>query len=164
MCIRALSTLNGCLQSCALHFLGGIVSGGWVRCRPCPLPRWCFLPLWGGGGGWVGGRGPPEPSMLGRGAGRVDECLLLWVGTPFCLHGRRENGQATESSELGPDQVLGSHATTEKHQWSLSLGCWPLERLGKGVPSSCPGTEKRQEGREDPGAQQCWLYAEEVWK
>ena len=29
----------------------------------------------------------------------------------------------------------------EKHQWSLSLGCWPLERLGKGVPSSCPGTE-----------------------
>ena len=52
----------------------------------------------------------------------------------------------------------------EKHQWSLSLGCWPLERLGKGVPSSCPGTEKRQEGREDPGAQQCWLYAEEAWK
>ena len=69
----------------------------------------------------MGGRGPPEPSMLGRGAGRVDECLLLWVGTPFCLHGRRENGQATESSELGPDQVLGSHARKTSVESLLGL-------------------------------------------
>lgn len=62
------------------------------------------------------------------------------------------------------DQVLRSHAVTEKHQWSLSLGCWPLGRLGTGVPPSCPGMDKRQEGGEDPRAQQCWLYAEEAWK
>lgn len=143
---------------------GGLCLEGGSGAALAPCPDGASFPYGGGGGGWVGGRGHPEPSMLGRGAGRVDECLLLWVETPFCLHGRRENGQATESSELGPDQVLGSHAVTEKHQWSLSLGCWPLERLGTGVPPSCPGTEKRQEGREDPGAQQCWLYAEEAWK
>lgn len=112
----------------------------------------------------MGGRDPPEPSMLGNGARRVDECLLPWVGTPFYLHEWRENSQATKSSELGSDQVLGFHAVTEKHQWNLSLGCWPPGRLETGVSPSCPGMEKRQEGREDPGGQQCWLYAEEAWK
>ena len=99
-----------------------------------PLPQMVLPSPMGVGVGWVGGRDPPEPSMLGHGARRVDECLLPWVETPFCLHEWRENSQATKSSELGPDRVLGFHAVTEKHQWNLSLGCWPPGRLETGPP------------------------------
>lgn len=53
----------------------------------------------GMGVGWVEGT-LQNPPCWGGGQGEY-ESLLPWVRTPFCLHGRRENGQASESSELG---------------------------------------------------------------
>lgn len=110
-----------------------------------PLPQMMLPSPKGVGAGWVGGRDPPEPSMLGNGARRVDECLLPWVETPFCLCEWKENSQAAKSSELSPDQVLGFHAVTEKISGISPWAAGPRGGWKQGSPH--PSQEWRKDRR-----------------
>lgn len=113
-------------------------SGGWVsRCR-----RWLLLPF---------------PS---QGHSRIFH--VVWgreKGAPFCLCSGREGDQVAEGSGPCPHWVLSSCSSSERAQRSF-LRLLALWETGVGSP----GRKKRQEGRRDPCAQQCWLCAEGAWK
>lgn len=98
------------------------------------------------GVGWVEGT-LQNPPCWGEGQGEY-ESLLPWVGTPFRLHGRRENGQASESGELGPDRCCGpmqpQKNTSGVSPWAA--GPWGGWRQGSPHPAQ-EWTKDRRVGR-----------------
>ena len=110
------------------------------------------------------GKAPATPQNPPYCVGQMSVCSLGKEHLSASLVGRKmaRPSRVVSSVLIG---CWGSHTVTKNIRVGLSSGCWPLGILGTGVrPSPAQEREKRWEGREDPGAQQCWLRTEEAGK